>query len=262
MKKFLVFAFLLFSVLNSFAECAMGAVTFFPKQNTVSQNSLFIVEAYGFDQSLIESIQKDRKAYLENEEGEKVDLILVEILYGQKSITQAVFKPTYQLKLNHKYYLKFTEIPGERNFKELKRYNSKIGKSEPVAWEVTEIESERLLKDLSLEFDKTEVNFYGCGPDAYAIFLPQNVPSSETWYKAEVYDEQTKTSSSFILTEWQGKIQVGHGMCGGAFKFNKDGNYKVRFTPMNIDGKEHATTEWTAFESPYKTAVDPFYIKI
>ena len=258
MKKLLFIPFLCFSVLHSFAECAMGALTFFPKQNTISQQSLFIVEAYGFDQRLIEAFQKDRKAYLENEEGEKVDLILIEVLYGQKSLTQAVFKPSQKLKLHKKYYLKITEIPGEFNFSNLTRYNPKIKKNEPVAWEVAEIKSEELNTDLSLEFENTNVIYYGCGPEAYAIFQPQNKSSSEIWYRTEVYDEQTNTSISFILTEWQGKIQVGHGMCGGAFKFNKDGNYKVRFTPMNIEGKEMTMTAWTTFESPYKNAESPF----
>lgn len=262
MKKLLFIPFLCFSVLHSFAECAMGALTFFPKQNTISQQSLFIVEAYGFDQRLIEAFQKDRKAYLENEEGEKVDLILIEVLYGQKSLTQAVFKPIQKLKLHKKYYLKITEIPGEFNFSNLTRYNPEIKKRELVAWEVSESNSDLINSDLCLEFEKTHVEYYVDGPDAYAIFQPQNKPSSEIWYKTEVYDEQAKTSSSFILTEWQGKVQVGHNMCSGAFKFNKVGNYKVRFTPMNIDGKELATTEWKAFESPYKNAKNPKELEV
>ncbi|SHJ25627.1 hypothetical protein SAMN04488096_1224 [Mesonia phycicola] len=40
-------------------------------------------------------------------------------------------------------------------------------------------------------------------------------------------------------------------MCSGAFAFKKEGKYKVRFTPMNIDGKKSTTTDWITFESPF-----------
>ena len=47
------------------------------------------------------------------------------------------------------------------------------------------------------------------------------------------------------------KLKVGHGMCSGAFIFKQKGKYKVRFTPMNIDGQELTKTEWKTFESPF-----------
>ena len=34
-------------------------------------------------------------------------------------------------------------------------------------------------------------------------------------------------------------------------KNNKNEKYKVRFTPMNIDGKLSNTTDWQIFENPY-----------
>ncbi|MDT0686486.1 hypothetical protein [Autumnicola psychrophila] len=38
------------------------------------------------------------------------------------------------------------------------------------------------------------------------------------------------------------QLFVGHGMCSEAFTYKIEGKYKVRFTPLNIDGKELATT--------------------
>ena len=40
-------------------------------------------------------------------------------------------------------------------------------------------------------------------------------------------------------------------MCAGAFTFSEKGKYKVRFTPMNTNGKSLETTDWITFESPY-----------
>lgn len=220
------------------------------------------MEGYSFGQIIIYSFQYDRIPFLESENGEMVELVLKEFLEGQRGLTQAVFRPSKKLKLRKKYFLKFTEIQGGFNLSNLTRYNTEIGENERVAWEVTQRESDILKSGINLEFEKTNVEYSAEGPEANAIFQPHHGSESEIWYRAEVYDEQSKSSNIIILTEWQGKLQVGHGICAGAFKFNKDGNYKVRFTPMNIDAKELTTTEWTSFESPYKNAVNPFGLDI
>jgi hypothetical protein len=56
--------------------------------------------------------------------------------------------------------------------------------------------------------------------------------------------------TTFYIREWEETLDVGHGMCSGAFKFKKEGDYKVRFTPMNIDGISLKTTNWETFKSP------------
>ena len=40
-------------------------------------------------------------------------------------------------------------------------------------------------------------------------------------------------------------------MCSGAFLFKEKGKYKVRFTPMNIDGKMNKKSQWITFDNPY-----------
>ena len=47
-------------------------------------------------------------------------------------------------------------------------------------------------------------------------------------------------------------------MCSGAFTFTRKGKYKVRFTPMNTDGKSLKTTGWRTFESPFMNDKSPF----
>jgi len=46
-------------------------------------------------------------------------------------------------------------------------------------------------------------------------------------------------------------------MYARTFTFKRKGTYKVRFTPMNIDGKSLETTDWKIFESPFsKSTID------
>ncbi|SHG11417.1 hypothetical protein SAMN05444483_1054 [Salegentibacter echinorum] len=237
MKNTILLLFLLFTIHQSSAECAMSGFTYYPEHSAISQNSIFIIEGYSFSQKVINSFKNDREAYLQSEDGEKIDLILKEILIGQMSLTQATFKPAEKLELNKKYFLKFTHLTNKENYNELTRYNRETKEHEPVAWKVTDNNTEELSDDLSLKFEKTDVQYYGCGPAAYAVFQPQNSSDLEIWYRTEVYDEKTKTSTIYIIKTWKEKLQVGHGMCSGGFTFSKDGDYKVRFTPMNIDGK-------------------------
>jgi hypothetical protein len=69
--------------------------------------------------------------------------------------------------------------------------------------------------------------------------------------KTEVVEIATNTRTSFYLMSYENKLDVGHGMCSGAFTYKNSGKYKVRFLPMNIDGKELQPSDWTTFESPH-----------
>ena len=251
MKKLILFAVIILNVNFSFADCSSSGMQFFPMNKNISLNPMFIIEGYAYSQQTVESF-KNRNVYLIDENGEKINLKLIEIIKGQMSLTQAVFKVESQLKPKTKYFIRYTnETVSE--ISERKKYNSNINKSEEIFWETNENENTELLNpNLKLKFDKTNVIHYGCGPSANAIFEVSNSSKSETWFKTEVLEISTNTTTTFYLTSYENKINVGHGMCSGAFTFKNNGKYKVRFTAMNTDGKELESTEWTTFESPFK----------
>lgn len=240
-----------------FAKCGVSGLQFFPEQREISLNSMFIIQGYSFSQKTINSFQ-NRKIFLETENGELTELNLQEILKGQMELTQAIFFPITELKPNTTYFLKYADQT-ENEGKEMLQYISEKNKIEKVYWRTTDKKSiESLNSDLNLEFEKTEVIFYGCGPSANAIFDIENKTKFEIWYKTEVVELNTNNKTTFYIKDRKGKLNVGHGMCSGAFRFNKKGNYKVRFTPMNTDGKSLKTTDWKIFESPFVNYKNPF----
>ncbi len=167
-------------------------------------------------------------------------------------------KEFIERKPNTKYFLKYSKQT-ERESNEMRHWNSDKKEYEKVYWKTTDKKSlDTLNSNLTLEFDKTEVIHYGCGPDANAIFNIKNKSSSEVWYKTEVVDIKTNEQTTYYIKEWNEQLHVGHGMCAGAFTFNNKGKYKVRFTPMNTDGKSLKTTEWKTFDSPFMNAKSPF----
>ncbi|WP_040282607.1 hypothetical protein [Psychroserpens damuponensis] len=257
MKKILLFLLLTFGMKSAFADCAGMGMQFFPSTKEISLNSMFIIQGYAFSQKTIKSFE-ERTIYLESESGELIELNLQEILIGQKQLTQAIFYPTSELKPNTKYFLKYSDET-EFEVREMTTYNREKKKREKVYWKTTDKKSiEKLNSNLTLEFEKTNVEHYGCGPEANAIFNIKNKSESEVWYKTEVVDLSANNKKVFYIKEWNDKLNVGHGMCSGAFTFKNKGKYKVRFTPMNIDGKSLKTTNWTTFESPFMNDKSPF----
>jgi hypothetical protein len=257
MKKIILLLLLTFVIKKASAECAMSGMQFYPEQKEISLNSMFIIQGYSFSQKTINSF-KERTIYLESESGEFIALNLQEILIGQMSLTQAIFKPSKELKPYTTYSLKYSDQT-ENEGREMMHYNKEKEEIEKVYWKTTDKKTlETLNSNLNVEFEKTEVMHYGCGPSAYAIFDVKNKSENEIWYKTEVVEIDTNKRTVYYIKEWNGKLNVGHGMCSGAFTFNRKSKYKVRFTPMNTDGKSINTTDWNTFENPYMNDKSPF----
>ena len=250
MKKLILVLLLTFSIKSAFADCSSMGMQFFPSTKEISLNSMFIIQGYAFSQKTINSF-KNRTIYLESENGELIKLNLQELLKGQMQLTQAIFCPASKLKSHTKYFLKYSDQT-ENEGKEMMQYNKEKKEREKVYWKTSDKKSiDNLKSNLTIEFEKTEVRFYGCGPKANAIFKIKNRPEPEIWYKTEVIETGTNKKFVYYIKEWNKKLNVGHDMCSGAFTFNRKGKYKVRFTPMNTDGKSLKTTNWKTFESPF-----------
>ncbi|MBS9766019.1 MAG: hypothetical protein KGV44_00600 [Flavobacteriaceae bacterium] len=257
MKKLSLILFLILGINSINAECSYSGMFFLPSSKEISLNSMFIIEGYESSQKTINSF-RNRKIYLKSSSGELIELKLLHIYKGQFYLTQAIFKPIQKLKPNTTYTLKYSNQTEDELF-EMKRYNSITKKREIVSWKTTTLDSSAPLNpNMKIEFKKTEVHHYGCGPSANAVFNVKNKSEQEIWYKAEVVEIDTNKKTTYYIKEWENKLEVGHGMCSGAFTFKKKGKYKVRFTPMNIDGLPLKTTKWIIFDSPYKDAENPF----
>ena len=257
MRKTILLLLLTFGIKTAFSDCAMRAMYFFPETKEIGLNSKFIIQGYAYSQKTINSF-KNRKVYLKSESGELIELNLEEFYTGQMQLTQAIFCATSELKPNTKYFLNYSDQT-ENEGREMKKYNREKKVSEKVYWKTTDKkELKPLNSNLNIEFENTEVIHYGCGPSANAIFDVKNKAESEIWYKTEVLDLSTNNKKVFYIKEWNGKLNVGHGMCAGAFTYKNKGKYKVRFTPMNIDGESLKTTDWMTFESPFMNDKSPF----
>jgi hypothetical protein len=257
MKKHILLISLVFGINSAFAECAISGLQFFPEQKEISLNPMFIIQGYGMSQNTILAFER-RIIYLESENGELIELSLYEILIGQKQLTQAIFYTTKELKPNTVYHLKYTnQTQNETN--EMRRYNSEKKEHEKIFWKTSnKTYVEPLNSNLKIDFEKIDSELFGCGTSANAIFEVKNKEAFEIWYRTELMDVTTGEINVFYIKEWNNKLNVGNDMCSGAFVFRSKGTYKVKFTPMNIDGKSIATTDWVTFEKPHNKNMNPF----
>ena len=133
---------------------------------------------------------------------------------------------------------------------EMQRYNSQTEKYEKVFWTTSTVPFlQPLNSDLKIEFEKTELIYYGCGPSVNAIFNVNE--TAETWYRTEVVNLISNKKTVYYITAWKGKLNVGQEMCAGAFTFDQDATYEVRFTAMNTDGKTIRPTDLIVLENPF-----------
>lgn len=248
MKKTIFLLLLTFGIQSAIAKCSQyGIMDFFPRNGEISLNSMFIIEGYANSQKTINSF-KDSTIYLESENGELIKLKLQEILKGQKAVTQAIFYPITELKPNTTYYLKFAN----QIEKVSRDVNQRLGsKKEKLYWKTTDKKFIAPLdSNLTIEFEKTEAG-YKMDRSEFAIFDVKNLSEHEVWYKTEVVDLRTNNKQVYYITGNTYKICVGHYSCSGPFTFYGSSKYKVRFTPMNTDGKTLETTDWKIFDNPY-----------
>ncbi len=250
MKKIVFILLVIIGINSTYAKCGMGGMQFFPEKRNISLNSIFIIEGYLTSGLTINSFKK-RAVYLKSENGELIKLNVVEILESQKYLMQAIFKPEKRLKPNTTYFLEYSEQT-ENETRDMIQRNPITKLNEKVHWKTTDEKFIPLLNpNLAIKFKKTEVVHYGCGPSVNAIFDTNNKSDSEIWYKTELFNITTNEQTVYYIKSDNQQIYVGHDMCSGAFTFNKNEKYKVRFTPMNIDGKLSNTTDWQIFENPY-----------
>src|SRR5690554_436969 len=252
MMKYLITIILSLILSNQvYARCSSSGIWTYPSDGEISQNSIFIIEGFSRSQGIIDSLNIRYPMYLQAD-GHTVRLEVVQTHKGMFLLTQAILKPKSKLLPGKTYILKIRNYPTWEG-QSIKQWNSENGRNEAVTWKVSEIldvDSPEWIMKPKLVDKKTAL--YGCGPEAYSVFDLKIKDNSRSLIKTELYNIETNQSTTYYLTlEENGKLNVGHGMCSGAFRFNKENNYKIRFSLIDLSGNsDNKWTDWLAIENP------------
>ncbi len=87
--------------------CSSSGIQCVNQNLTINRNGIIILEFYSLSQGFITDLNNKYPVYLESLT-DKIKLNIVETLKGDKNVTQVLFKPESELKLNEKYNLIIT----------------------------------------------------------------------------------------------------------------------------------------------------------
>ena len=104
MKKIIPILILFLTTVDGFSKCASSELYFWPNKQTISQNSIFLIEGYATSQKIIQALGASYKVYLKSNKQE-IKLNVQEILVGQFQLTQAILKPESSLSVGQEYEL-------------------------------------------------------------------------------------------------------------------------------------------------------------
>lgn len=211
----------------------MGYVSCWPTKANINRNSLIIVELYGFSQTYLLEITKLNQILLKSD-NDKVKLKIIEINKGEFELTQIILQPEKLLQSGLEYEINVGGLYGKGI---ISRWNQDTKKEENIKWLVNDKIDNEKPKWISMPTyqSKTKAEF-GCGPAKWVKFNFTSSDISEMLIKATVKSIKTNTETVYYLQTVNNQIKIGHGMCSGAFHFDKGDDYVVTFSLMDQSG--------------------------
>lgn len=241
------FSFILLATFLTFttsAKCTDGGIYLLSRSSSLNKNSLVILEFYASSQSLIKDLNKKYPIYLKSK-NRQITLFPIEILKGEMSITQVLFKPGPGLIANEIYTLVIDHLPGNTN------QPLKTDGGLPIKYKISDTNDIQKPVFISIPREqKKTFNLFGCGPASWVYFNVPALDNSEFYVRIEVKNKVSGIKTEYILNPENGQIKVGHGMCSGPVYFVNDRQYEIRFQLVDQSGNKSNFTEVVAFTSP------------
>lgn len=243
MKKLFTLLLVLWIIHTAFAECIMR-IRVYPENSQVAQNSLFMVEGNVLG-DVIQNLGANYAVYLQSKE-EKIPLVKVKYNKGD-SFEQMILKPQKEMKEGEVYSLCVEGLPTYLIPRDQR--DTKVAKLKTFYTLAPDTQAPVLKtqpKLLAYVFKQ-----YGCGNDEFAVFSNSAKDDSEIWVKTTVKNLDTGEEMQYYINPFKDKLQVGHGKCGGAFKFGESKRFSVVFSYMDASGNEKAIKmKPIVFENP------------
>lgn len=223
------------------AKCSFNGIWLTSGNGTLNKNGWIIIEFYGGSQDLVPGINKKYPVFMQTKSGQKVQLLVQEVLRGEFQLTQVILKPAAELTVNETYEIRISNLPKHES---LKRYNAITRAPENVTVVVTNTVDKQnpVFVEKPQETKKTMVS-YGCGPARWVHFSLSGKDESEFFVRVIVTNKLTGKKSEYIVKVENNTVRIGHGMCSGAFHFGESFNYEARFALVDQSGN---MSEWSA----------------
>jgi hypothetical protein len=247
--KFLLIIFIATIPFIAKANCKGDGIWCWPVAKNINTNAIIVIEFFANSQELVPELNKKYPVYLKSVKN-RVELEVVEILKGEFNLTQVVCKPKSRLIPGYEYELKLDHLP--KGAVRVEKWVQNESKTLPPKWTaVDQIDLQAPAWDKQPKYLSETYTPYGCGPAVHVLFSLSAKDASPILIKATVTNSKTGVTTSYYLVPSEGKIEVGHSMCAGAFAFEDDTKYLVKFSLMDASGNQSSGfTEDIQFTPP------------
>ncbi len=215
------------------AKCAYGGVYVeFPRPGQIAANSIFVIDYDRFN-SAEEILRTEGNIYLFSEK----DTVILEVIGSYETLNQyfqLVAKPKRALKVGQTYHIQVSGF-GE--------YDTDVIDKLEFCWEVTasaDFQPPRWVR--SPLYRGNSVERPGCGPEKYAYFCSCISDSFQVAAIVQVKNITTGSMDEAIVVSRGGMFSIGHGMCGGPFRYYDSTNCEISFTLIDASGNRNADT--------------------
>lgn len=218
------------------ASCMPDAASsFWPYDSRLPANGILIGQADGALRAWMSGIA-ERGPYLLTE-GDEVPLEVVQaVTYGHSDV-QVVLRPARLLKVGRRYALRLRSPLGDELERSLKAWDPRTKKIVTRAWVASPPVEETSRWSEPPTAIGVEAKRYGCGSAVHHRFSAQTSAGSG-WLLVEAEGEKFPRYRTRALVLLEGDaVRVGHGMCGGPFRFEKGVRYRLKFSALNAKGE-------------------------
>lgn len=224
-----------------FAECSSSGISVYPRTKTIFSNPIFIIEGYSSSQSVIRHLNNGNAIYLTSG-GDTIPLTVLKILVGKLDLTQAILKPSSNLKAGKHYKL---------NIDSLDEYEKADFERDNFSWAVADIaDNQKPIWNNPPSYNSKGMIFYGCGPAVFINFCASISDDSPVVVYAKVKNLKTNSTSDYYVTPDSCSFKLGHGMCSGEFEFYSGQEYEATFSLMDASGNISTETPQIKFSGP------------
>ena len=225
------------------ARCASRYVTVWPEGGSVPTNSMFLIEAFGLDQEWLAKLEPCELRLVASDDA--VCLKVVDSYRGEANIRQVLLKPKRYLQPGLTYRLEFSGSWDES------KLTHSVPPMEKRTWTVTST-ADYLAPQWRQApvVKKAERAIFGCGPAHRAWVQVSAIEEHPTLAKVSLREQGESEVRQYLLPV-DGPIQVGHGMCSGAFALKPKGRYSIQIELMDVAGNPgESPSERLLFEIP------------
>ncbi len=238
LKSLFLMFFLTFFAYQIKADCFGNGFMAFVLQNDSKQMPIIVLQGYAGSQPVIFELNKKYPIYLKNGKN-KIKLIVKEINVGQFMLTQAILMAEEKLVIGQEYLVIIDNLSEEQK---LNRFDTKMPANQVTkfvagAGKDMNKDAKKLFASSPKEVSKDFVMF-GCGPAMHITFdltnknatvITASPETTEVLVKTTVKDLKTGKETTYYLPTSNNQISIGHGMCEGAFVFDSESEYEVKF---------------------------------